>query len=80
MTNTINPNTRLLSREETAQELTREGFTLSAKALATLASRGGGPAYRRFGRRALYRWSDALEWAEGRLSPPRKSTSEADAR
>jgi hypothetical protein len=27
----------------------------------------------------LYRWSDALKWAEARLTAPRRSTSESDA-
>jgi hypothetical protein len=31
------------------------------------------------GRITLYRWGDALAWAESRLSPPRCSSSEADA-
>jgi hypothetical protein len=34
---------------------------------------------RSFGARVLYRWGDALAWAEGRLSPPRCSSSEVDA-
>jgi len=41
--------------------------------------RGGGPPFRHFGARVLYKWSDALAWGEGRLSPPRHSASEADA-
>jgi hypothetical protein len=48
--------------------------------LATRASRGGGPAYRRYGTRVVYRWGDLLAWAEARLSAPMHSTSEADAR
>lgn len=47
------------------------------KTLSTKASRGGGPPYYKFGSRALYRWADALAWAEARLGPPRCSTSEA---
>jgi hypothetical protein len=35
------------------------------------------PPYRLFGRVPLHRWGDALAWAEGRLSEPRRSTSEA---
>jgi len=30
-------------------------------------------------RRALYRWGDALDWARSLTTPPRRSTSEADA-
>jgi hypothetical protein len=72
------PNTRL-RRMATAAALTAAGFPISDKTLATKASRGGGPPYRLFGRVPLYRWGDALAWAEGRLSAPRHSTSEADA-
>jgi hypothetical protein len=44
-----------------------------------MATRGGGPAHRRWGRIPLYRWSDLLGWAEARLKAPLRSTSEADA-
>jgi hypothetical protein len=44
-----------------------------------MATRGGGPPYRLFGPRVLYRWIDALNWAESRLSMPRRSSAEADA-
>jgi len=73
-----NPNTRL-RRRATADALTEAGYPVSEKTLATKATRGGGPTYRTFGRTVLYRWSDALAWAEGRMSAPRCSTSEADA-
>jgi hypothetical protein len=73
-----NPDT-LLRRTQAAEALTAAGFPVAAKTLATKAVRGGGPTYRVFGRSVLYRWGDALEWAESRLSQPRRSTSEADA-
>jgi hypothetical protein len=47
--------------------------------LATMASRGGGPPYRLFGRVPLYRWGDVLVWAEARLTAPRCSTTRGDA-
>jgi hypothetical protein len=72
----INP---LLLRIPIAEALTQVGFPIKAKTLATMASRGGGPPYRLFGKRALYRWADALEWAEARMTAPRRSTAEADA-
>jgi hypothetical protein len=43
------------------------------------ACRGGGPLYRTYSGRALYIWADLLAWAEGRTSPPRRNTAEADA-
>ena len=70
----------LLTRRQTAKALTAAGFPVAEATLATKAVRGGGPSYCRFSGRALYRWGDALEWANSRLSPPRRSTSEADAR
>ena len=68
----------LLTRDQTAAALTEVGFPVRAKTLATKATRGGGPPYRKFGLRVLYRWGDALAWAEGRLSAPFCSTSEQD--
>jgi hypothetical protein len=67
----------LLGRADVAKALTAAGFPVSPATLATKATRGGGPRYRLFGRRPLYRWGDALEWARGRLSEPVSNTSEA---
>ena len=69
----------LLQRHQTAAALTASGFPTSKKTLAKMASKGGGPLYRPYGRCVLYRWGDALIWARSRLGPPRRSTSEADA-
>ncbi len=70
----------LLTRDAVAAALAESGYPIKPKTLATKATRGGGPPFRHFGARVLYKWSDALAWAEGRLSPPRHSTSEADVR
>ena len=69
---------RLLTRVEAAQYLQQHGFPVAARTLATLVSRGGGPAYRRFGQRALYRTEDLLAWAESRCSPPRRNSAEGE--
>ena len=69
----------LLTRDMAAAALTEAGYPVKSKTLATKATRGGGPPYRLFGVRPLYRWGDALAWAQGRLSAPRRSTSEKDA-
>jgi hypothetical protein len=69
----------LLTRKATAIALTAKGYPVAAGTLATKAVRGGGPRYRKFGTRVLYRWGDALAWAQSRLSGPMRSTSEADA-
>jgi hypothetical protein len=67
-----------LTRDQTAAALTESGFPTAAKTLATLASRGGGPPFEKYGPRAIYTWGHALEWARGRLTEPRRSTSEND--
>ena len=69
----------LLTRSATAAALTAAGFPVKAATLATKASRGGGPPYRLFGTRPLYRWGDSLDWAQSRLSKRVGSTSEATA-
>jgi hypothetical protein len=69
----------LLTRKATAASLIASGYPVAAGTLATMAVRGGGPPYHRFGPRVLYRWGDCLAWAEARLSPAMRSTSEADA-
>jgi hypothetical protein len=70
----------LLNREDTARALTEYGFQTAPSTLATKATRGGGPPYRLFGRKPLYRWRDVLEWAETRLSEPASSSSAHGAR
>lgn len=69
---------KMLRRHELAAALSAHGFKIAPGTLATKATRGGGPPYRSFGRTPLYRWEDALAWAESRLSAPRRSTSQAD--
>jgi hypothetical protein len=68
----------LLTRAVTAAALTEAGFPVKAKTLATKATRGGGPPFRKFSNRPLYRWADSLAWAQSRLGPLVNSTSEAD--
>jgi hypothetical protein len=69
----------LLSREAAAQTLTAAGYVTSPSTLATKATRGNGPAYRIFGKRAIYRWGDLITWAEAHTAPFRNSTSESAA-
>ena len=69
----------LLTRDQTATALMAAGFPVRAKTLATKATRGGGPPFLRWGCRPLYRWGDALQWAQARLSKPVDNTSELDA-
>lgn len=66
----------LLGREAGARALTAAGYVTSPATLATKATRGNGPSYRIFGKRAIYRWGDLLAWAEASAAPLRRSTSE----
>ena len=75
---TLTPESKLV-RRDLAAALTAEGFPITEATLATKATRGGGPPFMKFGAKPLYRWGDALAWAEGRLTAPAHSTSEADA-
>ena len=74
----VNPDA-LLRRRAVAEALTEAGYPVRSATLATMASRGGGPLFRLFGRVPLYRWSDALAWAQSRLSEPRTTTSDHEA-
>ena len=68
----------LLTRDAMAQALTEAGFPVSPATLATKACRGGGPPFRKFGPKPLYRWASGLEWARAKLGPMVSSTSELD--
>jgi hypothetical protein len=74
----INPET-LLTRDALAEALTEAGFPVSRATLATKATRGGGPPFRKFGSRPLYPWRSGLEWAQSKLGPEVASTAELDA-
>jgi hypothetical protein len=65
-----------LSRKEASTFLASLGLFIAPSTLAKLASVGGGPVFRRFGRQAKYLSSDLIAWAETRLSGPVRSTSQ----
>jgi len=69
------PTREFLTRPEIAEFLTQQGFPTPKGTLQKLASVGGGPPYRIYGNKALYRPPEALAWARSRLSEPRFSTS-----
>jgi hypothetical protein len=46
--------------------------------LAKLAVIGGGPVFRKAGRNPVYEPSELDRWAEARVGPPQRSTSEVD--
>jgi hypothetical protein len=65
-----------LGRKEAAQFLTERGYRTAPATLAKLACIGGGPPFQSFGRRPLYREGDLLDWAQGRTTGLRRSTSD----
>jgi hypothetical protein len=71
--------TTLLTRDQTAVALTEAGFPVKSATLATKACRGGGPEFKLFGTRPLYRWGDALAWAQGKLRAPRRKADRCEA-
>jgi hypothetical protein len=73
-----NPDT-LLSRARAAAALTEVGYPVSKATLASKATRGGGPPYRLFGRRPLYRWDEVLAWARNRCTNPRRASEHQEA-
>jgi hypothetical protein len=75
----IDPEARL-DRKQTAAALTERGYKIAPATLATLASRGGGPPFSKFGPYASYRWGSSLSWAQERMSAPVNRASELAAR
>ena len=69
----------LLDRRAASALLAEHGIPCAAATLATYATRGGGPPFSKFGARVVYRRDDLIAWAKGKLTAPRRSTSEADA-
>jgi hypothetical protein len=67
---------RYLTRREAASYLCERGLPVSRNTLQKFATTGGGPEYCIFGNKALYTSKSLDAWAEGKLTRPRKSTSE----
>jgi hypothetical protein len=74
----LDPDT-LLSRKDTGRALRECGYPVADSSLETMAVRGGGPPFQKFGRRAIYTWGTTRDWAENRLTTPVRSTSELKA-
>jgi hypothetical protein len=71
------PNPRFRRREAAARYVSEKwGLPCSKSWLAKLAVVGGGPLYRKAGKVPLYQDVDLDHWAEARLGPTRRSTSE----
>lgn len=65
-TDNLPPDDALLRRREVAEILTAAGYPITLSHLNTMVSRGGGPAYLKFGGITLYPWGSTLEWAKSR--------------
>ena len=66
-----------LDRAQASEYVTRQGLPLAKNTLQKFATVGGGPVYRRVGRRAVYLASDLDAWIASKLTAPRCSTSAA---
>jgi hypothetical protein len=69
-----------LRRRAAAKYLTDRGLPTAFNTLQKLATTGGGPVFRKFGRWPLYREEDLDDWARTRLSEPMTSTPPAKKR
>jgi hypothetical protein len=70
------PDFRYLTRAEAANYVSARGIPLAKGTLSVMATKGGGPTYRIFGRQSLYSPADLDSWISERMSEPRRSTSE----
>jgi hypothetical protein len=72
------PGKRFLRRADAAAYVTdRYGFPCSRQWLAKLAVVGGGPVFRKAGRYPIYQPADLDRWAQARIGPAQRSTSDA---
>jgi hypothetical protein len=70
------PPRQYMRRREAAGYLTENGYPVAPNTLTKLASVGGGPVFRKFGRWPVYAPPDLDDWARTRLSAPMRSTSD----
>jgi hypothetical protein len=66
-----------MRRREAVEYLASLGLPIAFNTLQKLATTGGGPVFRHFGRWPIYRREDLEDWARSRLSGPKASTSQA---
>jgi hypothetical protein len=64
------------TRKDAAALLTQWGYPTAKATLNTLATRGGGPRFSRWGRTPLYSESDLRDWVRQHLTPAVSSTAE----
>ena len=68
---------RYLDEAEASKYLEEKGLKIAPKTLGKLRVTGGGPTYRKFGRKPIYGPPDLDAWVEQKLGAPRRSTSDA---
>jgi hypothetical protein len=69
---------RYLRRRDAAEYLKQTwGLRCSEQTLANYATRGNGPSFHRYGRHVVYSTASLDDYAQGRMSAPMRSTSEA---
>jgi len=69
-------NGQFIRRKEAAEYLQNKYGHGSVRTLAKLATIGGGPVFRKWGRIVVYTIADLDAWALARLSAPLTSTSD----
>lgn len=69
---------KFVDRASVSAFLRDQGLPVSKKTLDRMAVNGGGPPFRYFGRKPLYRLSEALAWAESRMTSSVANTSSAN--
>ena len=67
---------RYLNRREQAEYCRQRGLKITTAQITKLAH-GGGPEYQIWGNQAVSTPQQMDEWIAAKLSPPRRSTSEA---
>ncbi len=66
---------KFLTRVEAAEYLTQLGAPVAKTTLAKWATVGGGPAFCKFGTRALYTPAALDAWVQARITAPMLSTT-----
>ena len=75
----LNGSAILLAPPAASEFLAKFGVRAAIPTLAKLRCVGGGPAFRRYGRRVVYERLELIRWIESRLSPAHFSTSDTGA-
>jgi hypothetical protein len=67
---------RYLDQDQASEYLAKKGLRIAPKTLGKLRVTGGGPPFRKFGRKPIYDPPDLDAWVDQKLGAPRRSTSE----